>query len=324
MKFYEEHAADRGRFEILAFHDDQAKTFADLDPKLADLKEKAWAGKELPFPILLDSSGKTIRDFDIHAFPTTILVDTEGNLVKDGGEGMLAVKLGEGRPASIERARALAALAGKRKEALALMTAMGPADGEDGVFALSLFLRDCKDPECAEAALDAFDRIGGEAAMGRLFALGLASEDGRRQVRAAVILGRRLPSDRLDGLFRTLQRPGVGLPLAQAICDALAARSAELPDISKALLGATQSLNPAVRTAAAAAIVECKAEGARERLEAMLAVDGSEPVRTAAARCLGRLGDPAAADALRTAVSKDRSFVVRGAAAEALAALGTK
>jgi hypothetical protein len=323
MKFYEEHAADRGRFEILAFHDAEAKTFAELDPKLADLKADAWGGKDLPFPILLDASGKTIRDFDVHSFPTTILIDPEGNLVKHGGEEMLAVKLGEGRPGAVERARALAAAA-KKKEALPLLAAMGPADGEDGVFALSLFLRDCKDPDSAEAALDALDRIGGEAALGRVAALGLGSEDGRRQLRAAAILGRRTPADGLYGLLRFLERPGVGLPLARAIGEALAARSAENEDIPKALLGLTHSANPAVREAGIEAVVKCRAEGARARLEEILTGDAAEPVRTAAARGLGLLGDPAAADALRAAVAKDRSFVVRGAAKEALAALEAK
>jgi len=244
--------------------------------------------------------------------------------VKHGGLETLAVKVGEGRPAAVERARGLAAAAGKRKETLALLAAVGPADGEDGVYALSLFLRDCRDPECAEAALDALDRIGGETAMGRVHALGLSSEDGRRQRRAAAILGKRTPPDRLHDLLGALQGPGAGLPLARAICDALAARSAESPDIPKALLGTTHSANPAVRTAAAEAIVKCGAEGARARLEEMLAGDGTEQVRTAAARGLGLLGDPAAADALRAAVAKDRSFVVRGAANEALAALGAK
>jgi len=244
--------------------------------------------------------------------------------VKDGGEEMLAVRLGEARPAAIEKARALAASPGARTETLALLSALGPADGEDGVYALSLFLRDCRDPECAEAALEALDRIGGEAAMQRVRELGLSSPDARRQVRAAAILARSTPVDRLHLLFRALQGPSVGLPFARAICGALASRAEESPEIPAALLGTTHSKSPAVREAAVEAIVKCRAEGARARLEAMLAGDASEPVRTAAARGLGLLGDVAAADALRAAVSRDRSFVVRNAAKEALVALEPK
>ena len=324
MRFYEEHAADRDRFEVLAFHDEAAKTFAELDPKLADLKEKAWGGKDLPFPILLDASGKTCRDFGIRAFPTTILIDPQGNLVKHGSEDELAVTLGEGRPAVVARARALSAAAAKRDEALALLAAMGTADGLDGVYALSLFLRDCKDPEIAEAAIDALDRIGGDAAMDRIRELGVTSKDARRQARAGTILGNRTPVDRLHTLYGLLNSPDIGLPLARAICGAFAARAEESTEIPEALVGMTESKSPVLREAAMEAVVTCRAAGGRERLQAILAGDGVEQLRVVAARGLGQLGDAAAADALRTAVTKDRSALVRNAAKEALAALEPK
>jgi len=80
MEFYNEHPDD-DRFEIIAFHDARAKTFEELDEKCAAPREKYWGGKDLPFPILLDSSGATIRQYDISAFPTLILFDPEGRLV---------------------------------------------------------------------------------------------------------------------------------------------------------------------------------------------------------------------------------------------------
>ena len=83
IDFYEKHAGD-DRFEIIAFHDASAKTLSELDQKLAPIKEKHWKGRDLPFPILMDSSGKTIKQFDVSAFPTVILIDPEGRLVGRG------------------------------------------------------------------------------------------------------------------------------------------------------------------------------------------------------------------------------------------------
>ena len=95
MEFYEKHKDQRDRFEILAFHDKAAKTFAELDEKLKPIIKDKWGGKSLPFPILLDDSGETVKAWGIHAFPTVILVDPEGKLVKGGGEEMLEAELGK-------------------------------------------------------------------------------------------------------------------------------------------------------------------------------------------------------------------------------------
>ncbi len=93
MKFYEEHKDQRDRFEILAFHDARAKTFAELDEKLAPIIKDKWEGKPLPFPILLDDSGETIKNLGVRGFPTVILIDPEGRLVKGGSEEMLEEEL---------------------------------------------------------------------------------------------------------------------------------------------------------------------------------------------------------------------------------------
>jgi hypothetical protein len=93
IKFYEEHAAQRDDFEILAFHDAKVKSFAELDPKLEPLIQGPWQGKSLPFPILLDASGKTIKDWGVFGFPTTVLIDPDGHLVEGGSEEMLKDKL---------------------------------------------------------------------------------------------------------------------------------------------------------------------------------------------------------------------------------------
>jgi len=95
MKLYEEHRDSRDRFEILAFHDATVKTLAEMDEKLARTVAEVWKGKPLPFPILLDATGETLRKLEIHSFPTIVLIDPEGRVVKDGDEKTLAAKLSE-------------------------------------------------------------------------------------------------------------------------------------------------------------------------------------------------------------------------------------
>ena len=85
MKFYEDHAAERDRFEILAIccdYDDDVRTMADVDRQLAPIVEHVWGGKTLPFPVLLDSSFKTWESYGLPGMGVVLLIDPEGNLVK--------------------------------------------------------------------------------------------------------------------------------------------------------------------------------------------------------------------------------------------------
>jgi len=93
IDFYEQHGDDE-RFEILAFHDASVKTLAELDEKLVSVKEKHWGGRDLPFPLLIDGTGKTIEQFGVRAFPTMILIDPEGRLVGQASLESLKHELG--------------------------------------------------------------------------------------------------------------------------------------------------------------------------------------------------------------------------------------
>jgi thiol-disulfide isomerase/thioredoxin len=93
-KFYDEHQADRDRFEILAVcWNEEVLTIEDYDRQAALIAEKFWAGKPLPFPVLFDGNGKTFDDYCVLGIPQSFLIDPDGNLVKGGDEGMLAAKL---------------------------------------------------------------------------------------------------------------------------------------------------------------------------------------------------------------------------------------
>jgi len=106
IDLYEAHKKDRDKFEIIAFHDGTVKDFADLDKKMESPKQKFWNGRDLPFPILLDATGQTIKDWGVDHFPTTLLIDPEGKLVDEAGEDALAEKL-PSLPMSVRVAKAL-------------------------------------------------------------------------------------------------------------------------------------------------------------------------------------------------------------------------
>jgi hypothetical protein len=80
--FYAKHADRRDQFEVFAFHDPAAKTLDELDKRLPALQDKHWGGKPLPFPILLDATGETIKSWGIRGFPTLVLIDPEGRVLR--------------------------------------------------------------------------------------------------------------------------------------------------------------------------------------------------------------------------------------------------
>ena len=102
MKLYDKYESLRDRFAVLAFHDATVKDFAELDGKLAPVIEKRWGGRSLPFPILLDPTRTTINAFGISAFPTNLLIDPEGRVVRGNAEKNLERKLEELAAAAAE------------------------------------------------------------------------------------------------------------------------------------------------------------------------------------------------------------------------------
>jgi thiol-disulfide isomerase/thioredoxin len=96
MKFWDEHAADRDRFAILTFHClGGVDTAAQLAPAQADLEKRVW-NRPLPFPVLLDRTGSTLKDWGITIYPYTVLLDPEGRVVRGGSLERLAEELRQG------------------------------------------------------------------------------------------------------------------------------------------------------------------------------------------------------------------------------------
>jgi len=93
IALYEDHANDRDKFEVIAIHDKSVKSLAELDTKLPKLKERFWQGKDLPFPVLLDATGKTEELYGIHSYPTGLLIDPDGKLVGAATPADLEAKL---------------------------------------------------------------------------------------------------------------------------------------------------------------------------------------------------------------------------------------
>jgi thiol-disulfide isomerase/thioredoxin len=85
IKFYEDHADKRDKFEILSVFIDtegEVKSLAEVDKKLEPIVKKVWGGKTIPFPLLFDPSIQTWESYDLPGLGTMLLIDPQGNLVK--------------------------------------------------------------------------------------------------------------------------------------------------------------------------------------------------------------------------------------------------
>ncbi len=93
MDLYEEYEGLRDRFEIVAFHDRSAPTFEKLDLEMENVIERAWKGRNLPFPVLLDATGKTYKAYSVRALGTSTLIDPEGRVVRGDSKAVLEAAL---------------------------------------------------------------------------------------------------------------------------------------------------------------------------------------------------------------------------------------
>ena len=78
IEFYQ--AQKIKNFERIALHDKGVQTLKEFDKQTKRIKEKFWKGQDLPFPLLLDSTGQTFKQWGIEYFPTHVLIDPQGRL----------------------------------------------------------------------------------------------------------------------------------------------------------------------------------------------------------------------------------------------------
>ncbi len=93
MEIYDDHEDERDRYVILTVHASDTKNFFMLDEKAKSVVSDTWAGRKLPFPILLDGDGKITETFGVSHWPTTLLFDPEGKLVGEVQPEALEAKL---------------------------------------------------------------------------------------------------------------------------------------------------------------------------------------------------------------------------------------
>jgi thiol-disulfide isomerase/thioredoxin len=81
---------------VIGIHNDVLDSVKELDKKLEDVREKYWDGRNIPFPVALDgggitgiegtertSEGATTAAYGIQSWPTTVLIDRNGTVVKE-------------------------------------------------------------------------------------------------------------------------------------------------------------------------------------------------------------------------------------------------
>ena len=93
MEIYDDHESERDRFVILTVHSPETTTFADLDEKVKPVVRNTWAGRMIPFPILLDGDKKLQETFGVQHWPTTVLFDPDGKLIGEVQPEELEAKL---------------------------------------------------------------------------------------------------------------------------------------------------------------------------------------------------------------------------------------
>ncbi|MCE9584947.1 MAG: redoxin domain-containing protein [Planctomycetes bacterium] len=84
---------DAAKFAILTVYDPAVKTWEEYEAKVSKVKAGPWGGEDLPFPVLLDSSGETWKAWGIEGLPVSVLLDPEGHIVKGGNDRVLEEKL---------------------------------------------------------------------------------------------------------------------------------------------------------------------------------------------------------------------------------------
>jgi thiol-disulfide isomerase/thioredoxin len=135
MEIHDDHEEERDKYVVLTVHAPDTKSFPDLDEKVKPVVRDTWAGRMIPFPILLDADGKIQQTFGVNHWPTTLLFDPEGKLIGEVSPDFLETKLKEipmavSLPRKLERNTSIYLKDPTLKEALANLKMSTKADFE--------------------------------------------------------------------------------------------------------------------------------------------------------------------------------------------------
>lgn len=98
IEFHSKNSDLSDQFEILSICDtshDGLSTITEYEERTAKIRGTHWNGKRLPFPVLLDTEGKTHKTYGISRLPTIYLVAPNGIIVEDGDLQTLSERLEE-------------------------------------------------------------------------------------------------------------------------------------------------------------------------------------------------------------------------------------
>jgi hypothetical protein len=319
-RFYESHAKDRDRFEIVAFHAGDAGTIAEVDQRLQPIVESLWHGKELPFPVAVDPSGDTKARYSVHFVPTEYLIDPRGRLVRGGSLEGLSEILAKGDPdvtatvESLKRAKT-------EEEVRPLLDRLAEKGTPPARAALLAFAK-APPKGMLALALEALGRAGGKEALQYLLGLGgLASKDPAAQDAAAVALGLAKDPEAIDNLLAVVLDRKARPSFACAALDALGAIDPADERVKKWSLEAAKTTNAEVKVAAIRLLGRVATDEAYARLLLFLHKDFANAARIAAAEALAATKRPEAKAVLEKAAAEDRAPDVRAAAAKAAASM---
>lgn len=80
-KFHRRNQDIESEFVILSIHSSRdVTTEKEYRKKVDSIKRELWHGSELPYPVIIDRSGQTARDWGVETFPRLVIIDPNGKV----------------------------------------------------------------------------------------------------------------------------------------------------------------------------------------------------------------------------------------------------
>lgn len=93
IEFVRQHPEWKDRFEIVAIHSPDGKSFASKLPEIKNLVKAKWRDQNPNFVLAFDAAGDLVRKLGVETYPSTFLIDPEGKLVGQATLNDLKMKL---------------------------------------------------------------------------------------------------------------------------------------------------------------------------------------------------------------------------------------